>query len=95
MSSTQMTANTIQSKNTTRRKFVWGISILSFFSAIAAAIGFRPSATRNIISCAPESAPKTLKMLTEDGRLVEIDASHLPTARKQISNPELQQWIKK
>lgn len=96
MSSNQINSKPSQSKNSTRRSFVWGVSLFSFFSAIAVAIGFKPlSSPRNVISCAPESSTKKIKMLTEDGRLVEIDATHVPSNRKQITNPELQHWIKK
>ena len=45
------------------------------------------------ISCAPEM--KTIKMLTEDGRLVEVDATHLHTNKQKISNKELMAWVKK
>ena len=37
----------------------------------------------------------TVKMLTQDGRLVEIDKELLASASKKISDKELQQWIKK
>jgi hypothetical protein len=36
----------------------------------------------------------TVKLLTQDGKLVEIDRSRLPTAGKKISDKELQQWIR-
>lgn len=38
---------------------------------------------------------ETVKMLTEDGRLVEIDKIMLATGGKKITNDELQKWIKK
>jgi hypothetical protein len=42
-------------------------------------------------------APKkqVVKMLTEDGRLVEVDGALLSASRKKITNSELQNWIKK
>lgn len=37
----------------------------------------------------------TIKMLTQDGKLVEIDRKLLASADKKISTDELKQWIKK
>jgi hypothetical protein len=38
---------------------------------------------------------ETVKMLTQDGKLVEIDKRLLASSGKKISNEELQTWIKK
>ena len=38
---------------------------------------------------------ETLKMLTQDGTLVEIDRELMVSSREKISDKELQQWIKK
>lgn len=38
---------------------------------------------------------ETVKMLTQDGKLVEVNISALPTQKKKITNKELQNWIKK
>lgn len=38
---------------------------------------------------------ETIKMLTQDGTLVEIDKSLLVSSGNKISNDELQKWIKK
>ena len=37
----------------------------------------------------------TVKMLTQDGKLVEVDIAALPTTKKKITNKEMQTWIKK
>ena len=37
----------------------------------------------------------TVKMLTQDGRLVEIDKNLVASSGKKITNEEMQQWIKK
>lgn len=42
-----------------------------------------------------EKEKEVIKMLTQDGKLVEIDKELLMTSRKKVSNEELQQWIKK
>lgn len=34
-------------------------------------------------------------MLTQDGRLVEIDADMLKNAGKKASNKDLQEWVKR
>jgi len=36
---------------------------------------------------------ETVKMLSQDGHLVEIDKSHMASASKKISDFELQHWI--
>ena len=41
-----------------------------------------------------KNQPDPVKMLTQDGKLVEIDRKHLGTPGTKISNPELQRWVK-
>jgi len=71
-----------------RRRFLWHISL---FSACAAAIGlpFLNKKTQK-----RQAQGKAVKMLTEDGRLVEVDASFLTSATKKATNAELQHWVK-
>ena len=38
---------------------------------------------------------ETVKMLTQDGRLVEIDKKLLVSSGKKITDKELQKWVKK
>ncbi|MGZ3763187.1 MAG: hypothetical protein ACXVB0_06325 [Mucilaginibacter sp.] len=78
-----------------RRKFVWGVGILSVFAAIAAATGlpFRNKKHSNFGKL--DNKKGTVKMLTQDGRLVEIDQSLLAAGKKKVTNSELQHWIKK
>ncbi len=38
---------------------------------------------------------ETVKMLTQDGKLVEIDKALLSSARKKIKDEELKRWVKK
>jgi uncharacterized protein YpmB len=75
-----------------RRKFVWGVGILSVFAAISAATGL-PFFVKKVAKT--EGKKRTVKMLTEDGRLVEIDEALMTASRKKITNTELQHWIKK
>ena len=37
--------------------------------------------------------PKVARMLTQDGKLVEIDVSKLPVAKQKISDDEIHTWI--
>ena len=67
-------------KNSSRKKFlILGLSAITFFSVFKFV---RPSQKK-----------KKVKLLTQDGRLVEIDKNLLSKGKK-ISNEELQQWIK-
>jgi hypothetical protein len=36
----------------------------------------------------------TVKMLTQDGKLVEVDIAALPSKKKKITNKEMQNWIR-
>jgi hypothetical protein len=67
-----------------RKKFVGWLGILSLFSLAGAA--FRPW---------KDKKPKMVKMLTRDGKLVEVDARLLPPTRKKISDKELRSWVEK
>ena len=84
-----------QKPSPSRRKFVKGIGMLSMFAAIAAAMGFRFPGKKDIIACGPGEKKKTVKMLTQDGTLVEIDAALLTGSAKKITNSELKNWVKK
>ena len=85
----------VQTGLPSRRKFVWGVGILSAFAAIGAATGLPFFGKKNTGPVKAEGKNKTVKMLTEDGRLVEIDEALISSAKKKISNTELQQWVKK
>jgi hypothetical protein len=37
---------------------------------------------------------KTVKFLTQDGKLVEIEVDKLPTPKKQATGMDIQNWIK-
>ena len=69
-------------KINSRRKFmVWGASIISGLSLLS--LGIR-SRKKN----------ETVKMLTQDGRLVEVDKRLLTGSKEKISNNDLKGWIK-
>jgi len=74
-----------------RRKFVLGLGIISLFGVLRLKFPLR----KKIIACAPQKEKKTVKMLTQDGRLVELDAQRVKSKGKKISNDELRSWINK
>ena len=43
----------------------------------------------------PPEKKKTIKFLTQDGKLVEIDEDKLPASRKTATKEDVQNWIKK
>jgi len=76
-------------KTSTRKKFLlWGAALISvvtfskFFSPAQKATG------------GTNEENKTVKMLTQDGRLVEVDKKLLASSSNKVTNKELQQWIK-
>lgn len=74
------TDNKLQS----RKKFI-GLSI-------SAAALF---ATFKFLTPKKKKEMNTVKMLTQDGKLVEVDIASIPPGKKKITNKELQNWIKK
>lgn len=74
--------------NFSRRKFtLFGLGALSTFS-IFKFWGFSGKESGS-------ETKKTVKMLAQDGSLVEVDASVLTAHKRKVSNNELQNWIKK
>ena len=74
-------------KTTNRKKFLlWSAAVLSSFTALKLFTGSRKNKTT--------APPDTVKMLTQDGQLVEVDKSLLSSGKK-ITNEELQHWVKK
>ena len=74
----------INEKKVSRRKVAGWLGFLSLFTILGGAYkvwGFKK--------------PTTVKMLTRDGKLVEVDTSLLAASRKKITNNELQNWVQK
>jgi len=75
-------------KKSSRKNFLlWGTTALSAMAVIKWIPGFRKK--QDI------KAGEMVKMLSQDGRLVEIDARLLSNAGKKASTEELQQWVKR
>jgi hypothetical protein len=82
----------LPNKINTRRKLIAGLGVLSLLPILKFMFFEKKN---NVISCAPEMNNTTMKMLTQDGRLVEVDISKIKGAKQKISNKQLQDWVKK
>lgn len=71
-------------KTSTRKKFLlWGATVLSSLSLL------------KLIPVGKQEKKETVKMLTQDGKLVEVDVTRLGRGnRKKISDDELKTWVK-
>lgn len=71
-----------------RKKFLlWGATAFSSFTFLRFFSG-----SKDIKIEVAKS--ETVKMLTEDGRLVEVAISKLPTAKAKITDEDVHDWIK-
>jgi hypothetical protein len=71
--------------NVSRKKFLfWGIGITSLFTI--------PAFLRRSKKA---SQPKTVKMLTQDGRLVEVDIEKLSSKKEKIRAEDIHTWVDK
>lgn len=67
-------------KSPSRAKFIFlALSAVAFFSVFK----FLKTSKKK----------KTIKLLTQNGKLVELNEDLLPPKRKKITNGELQTWI--
>ena len=78
--------------NDTRRKLLANIGALSLFPLLKLS---SLTKKKNVISCSPETSVQKVKMLTQDGILVEVDMSKVKGNKQKITNKELQSWVKK
>ncbi len=70
-------------KNNSRRKFLWGgLGILSGISLFT------------FVSSKNKKTSATAKMLTEDGRLVEVDLEKIKRTGNKISDKQVITWVK-
>ncbi len=69
-------------KQTSRKSFLeWGM----VFVFAGAGFLFRK----------PQKRAHTVKMLTEDGKLVEIDVTNIPIQKQKLRNGQIHTWITK
>jgi hypothetical protein len=77
-------------KISTRKKFLLvGASLVSAITLSR----FFPLAKK--AAALPEKEMKTVKMLTQDGRLVEIDRNLMASSSQKVTPEELHSWVKK
>ena len=69
----------IQNQDNSRRKLIAGLGVLSLFPIAKLATSFKK---KEVIACAPEI--KTVKFLTQDGTLVEVDASKIKDSKEPV-----------
>jgi hypothetical protein len=73
-----------------RRKFLWGgLGVLSTLSVLKFII---PKKKPVAIACT--TTPTTAKMLTEDGKLVEVDISKIKKTGVKVSDKDVISWVK-
>lgn len=72
----------------TRRKFILKSAGVAATAAIAGWFGFSKYQDNN-------KETETVKMLTQEGKLVEVNKKLLASFGKKIKDEELKQWIKK
>lgn len=71
-----------------RKKFLlWGAAAFSSFTFLRFFSGSK-------VGNKEAAKAETVKMLTEDGRLVEVDISKLPSAKTRIIDNDVHDWIK-
>ena len=80
-----------------RRKALRNIGILSLVPLIKFSFlsNFFSNNKDNREEVKPEQQAETMRFLTQEGKLVEVDISRLKSSGKKISDSELRAWIKK
>ena len=77
-----------QQQTNARKKFLlWGATLLT---ALPLLKFFPPIKNKK-----NDSRDETVKMFSQDGKLVEIDKRLFVSSGKKITNEELKKWIKK
>jgi hypothetical protein len=72
-------------KPVSRKKFVAWTAVI--FSGLAALKFF--------IHPSPPKKTSTVKMLTQDGKLVEVDVSRLSSKKKKIKDEDVHSWVQR
>ena len=72
-----------QDQNTTSRKkfFLWGVGIISSITAFK-------------LILPKKKKPILVKMLSEDGKLVEVDVTKIKRTGEKVSDKEISTWVK-
>lgn len=87
------TEERISKETNSRRKALFGLTLLSVFGFLSFGLFNK---RKKVISCAPlPNETKTMKFLTQDGQLVEVDISKIIASNEKATNKEMQNWIKR
>jgi hypothetical protein len=74
-----------EKKPVSRKRFVfWTISVLSILTT-----------ARFFFRSHPKQNATTVKMLTRDGRLVEVEVTKLSPKRKKIKDADIHTWVQR
>jgi len=76
----------MESKTVSRKKFVAWMAAISSSLTVPAILKF---------SARKKASATTAKMLTQDGKLVEIDIANIPSRKKKIKEAEIHTWVNK
>jgi hypothetical protein len=80
-------------ESNSRRKLIAGIGLLSLLAPLVSVAKIR--FPRKKIQAPAAPAPNKVKMLTQDGKLVEVDENFLSVVKQKASDEEVKSWIKK
>ena len=72
-----------EKNNLPRKKFIFSIAGITALLAIPA-----------FLKTTKKEKHKTVKMLTEDGRLVEVQIGNVPHQKTMIQSKEIHTWVK-
>jgi len=77
----------------TRRKFLrWGgLSSLTLLAGFSLRKIF---SSKNSLMAVAIALPKTVKMLTQEGVLVEVPVAQLPSKKQKITDAAVHDWVK-
>jgi hypothetical protein len=76
-----------ENQKQSRRRFIaWGVASAAMYSAFRILIPGRRKKMQQ---------SKTVKMLSQDGKLVEVEIAGIPRKGKKVTNRELQNWIRR
>jgi len=88
-----LTEEPLSKETNSRRNAIFGLTLLSIFGFLTFGLFNKK---KNVIACAPlPNETKTMKFLTQDGQLVEVDISKVIASNEKASNKEMQTWIKR
>lgn len=73
-----------QNQLSRKRFLLWGSGLASVWAA---------SRLFPFSGATPKPKPKMVKMLSQEGQLVEVDVSRIVSSHKQINDAEIHTWV--